>query len=155
MSLRERVQAAIEQDRLAEIEDLIAGEPRTVRHLLRLSYRADEGVRRRAARGIALAARHHESLVQELVRRLVWAMNDESGTNALTAPAVVHAIAEEQPELLLPMVPDLVRLSADEGLREGLAETLRIVVQRCPGKLGQELQRSLNEKLAGGGCHVC
>ena len=43
----------------------------------------------------AVAARHHPDLVQQVVRRLVWAMNDESGTNALTAPEVVKAVADE------------------------------------------------------------
>jgi hypothetical protein len=128
-----------------ELEELVESEPRAIRYLLGMSYDADPEVRERAKRGVALASRYHPKLVQEAVRRLVWAMNDESGTNALSAPAVLQAIADENPELLLPMVPDLTRLAADPGLQEGIAKTLKTVASRCPGKVGEILGRSLNE----------
>ena len=72
-------------------------------------------------------------------------MNDESATNALTAPEVLEAIAAENPELLLPVVPDMTRLAADPGLHGGLARTLRTIANRCPGKVGELLGRSLRE----------
>jgi hypothetical protein len=72
-------------------------------------------------------------------------MNDESATNALTAPEVLFAVANEKPEMLLPMVPDMTRLAADPGLQEGLAKTLQTIANRCPGKVGASLSRSLNE----------
>jgi hypothetical protein len=128
-----------------DIEELVAEEPRAVRYFLGMSYHSDPDIRKKAVKGIALAARHHPELVQKLVRQLVWAMNDESATNALTAPEVLQAIAEERPELLLPMVPDLTRLAADPGLHQGLAEALKTVVRRCPGKVGESLSRSLND----------
>jgi hypothetical protein len=84
-------------------------------------------------------------MVQNIIRRLVWAMNDESGTNAATAPEVLQAIADEMPELLLPVLPDLVRLSADPGLREGLAAALRTVSRRCPGEIGRQLAETFND----------
>jgi hypothetical protein len=152
MNLRSEVRRLIDQNEIEQLGELIASNPRTVRYLLGFSYLPDEALRRRAARGIAIASNHHQKLVGDLIRRLVWAMNDESGTNAVTAPEVVRAIAEENPELLLPMVPDLFRLSADEGLREGLGEALRLVSKGCPGKVGKELQKSLNQMLLGGEC---
>jgi hypothetical protein len=127
------------------IEELVSQEPRAVRYFLGMSYHSDPDVRKIAIKGIAVAARHHPELVQKIVRQLVWAMNDESATNALTAPEVLQAIADERPELLLPMVPDLTRLAADPGLAEGLAKTLKTVVRRCPGKVGKSLSRSLND----------
>jgi len=152
MRLRTRLMQALEGERTAELETLVAGEPRVVRHLLGLSYHSDDTLRAGALRALKTAARHHPDLVQNLVRRLVWAMNDESGTNALTAPAVVRAIAEEAPRLLIPMVPDLIRLSADPGLQEGLAQALRLVVKRCPGEVGKGLQDSLDQRFSNNGC---
>jgi hypothetical protein len=73
-------------------------------------------------------------------------MNDESGTNALTAPEVIQAIAAEEPELLLPLVPDLTRLTADPGLREGLAKALKTVAEKCPGEVGARLSASLRKR---------
>jgi hypothetical protein len=146
VSLRSRIHEAV-RGGLAngELEELVENDPRTIRYLLGMSYNADPEIRETATRGIALAARHHPKRVQEVVRRLIWAMNDESATNALTAPEVLEAIADEIPELLLPMVPDLSRLAADPGLQEGLSRTLKTVASRCPGKVGEMMSRSLRE----------
>jgi hypothetical protein len=150
LALRDRVEDAVAGNRLDEIDELVAREPRAVRYLVGLTYRPDAEMRRVASRGIALAARHHPALVESVIRRLVWAMNDESGTNAVTAPEVLRAIADERPELLLPVVPDLTRLAADQSLKEVLAETLGKVAERCPGKVGQAIESSLNRRLARG-----
>ncbi len=154
MSLRERVRGLVEQGELDAIDELVAEQPRAVRHLLALTYHADTNTRKVAARTVALASRHHPSLVQGITRRLVWAMNDESGTNALSAPAVIVEISRENPELLLPVVPDLIRLAGDEGLNEGLAEALSTIAEACPGKVGKGLQKSLNDRIRGGESNV-
>jgi hypothetical protein len=147
--LRNEVRQVVESGRSGDfepLEKLVAGNPRAVRHLLGLSYHPDPGKRRVAGQGLAIASKYHPKLVQEVIRRLVWAMNDESGTNALTAPQVLQSIAEEKPELLLPVVPDLTRLSADPGLRDGLAAALKEVTDRCPGKVGESLTLSLRKR---------
>ena len=74
-------------------------------------------------------------------------MNDESGTHSLTAPGVIRAVAEESPELLLPVVPDLTRLAADEGLHDQLAEILRLLAEKFPGSVGRGIEGSLNKML--------
>ena len=152
MSLRDQVKHAIEQgqsNRFEAMEKLVAEEPRAVRHLLGMTYHPELAKRNAAARGLALASRYHPKLVQEVVRRLVWAMNDESGTNALTAPEVIQAIAEEEPQLLVPLVPDLTRLAGDPGLQNGLSAALKTVSQRCPGKVGESLSESLRKRFRG------
>jgi hypothetical protein len=146
VSLRRRIHDAVHSGMAnGELEELVENEPRAIRYLLGMSYNSEPEIRETATRGVALASRYHPKLVQEAVRRLIWAMNDESGTNALSAPAVLQAIADESPELLLPMVPDLTRLAADPGLQDGIAKTLKTVANRCPGKVGEILGRSLNE----------
>ena len=148
MSVRKEIRSAVEQNDLARVEELVAENARALRHVVGMTYQTDPKIRATAARGVALASRHHPKLVQNVIRRFVWAMNDESGTNAETAPEVLRAIAEERPELLLPMVPDLIRLAGDKVLQEGLAATLRIVRDRCPGELNKKLTDALNEHLA-------
>jgi cobyrinic acid a,c-diamide synthase len=145
--LRREVEQLVAHGELEKLDTLVSENPRAIRYLLGLSYRPDEEIRSVAARGIALAGKHHPGLVQNVIRRLVWAMNEESGANALTAPVVLQAIAEEQPELLLPMVPDILRLAADNGLYDGLARTLHMVREGCPGKLGKSLSNALNERI--------
>ena len=68
------------------------------------------------------------------------------------APEVLLAIADENPELLTPVAPDLVRLSADTSLNQGLCDTLRRIAKRCPGAIGQGMTRTLNDRFRQGGC---
>jgi hypothetical protein len=154
LSLREDMQAAVTGGDLDAIDALAAEHPRAVRYLVGLMYRSDDGVRRIGARGIALAARHHPRVVKKIIERLLWAMNVESNTYAPAAPEVLLAIAEETPELLVPVVSDLVRLSKDAHLSQGLGDTLRRIAERCPGEVGRELTRSLNRHAgpSGRGC---
>lgn len=144
MSLRRVVREAVEQGRLDEAAELVRSDPRALRHVVGMTYRTEEGIRVGAAKVVAAAADAHPKLVQETVRRFVWAMNDESGTNALSAPGALLAIAREKADLLLPMVPDLVRLSADPGLREGLSKVLEVVRESCPGEVGARLAADLS-----------
>lgn len=145
--LRSEVEQLVVRGELEKLDALISENPRAIRYLLGLSYRPDDKIRKAAARGIALAGKHHPGLVQNVIRRLVWAMNEESGANALTAPVVLQAIAEERPELLLPMVPDIIRLAGDNALYDGLARALHMVRDGCPGKLGKSLSDALNRRI--------
>jgi hypothetical protein len=131
-NLRERVMAAIQRGRIDELESLLREEKPALRCLVSLSYHPDPTVRTMAARGIGLASRHHPTRVAETLRRLIWAMNEESGTNATAAPDVFRAVAEERPELLLPLLGDLMRLSADPTLHDALVEISRTVAKSDP-----------------------
>lgn len=145
-ALKKQVIALVEGQRFDELEALIAEQPRTLRTLLGLTYRTDDVLRAGGARGLALAARHHPEQIQKTVRKLLWAMNDESGTNALTAPEALVAIATERADLLLPMVRDIFRLaSSDKGLHDGLAEALRLIKQQHPGEVGRRIGDELND----------
>jgi hypothetical protein len=148
MSLRARVATAIRGQDASAIEALVAEDTRTLRHLTSLTYDTDEGIRAAAAHAIARAAHHHPQQVSELVRRLVWAMNDESGTNSRTAPEVIRAIALEQPSLLLPMMPDLARLTADQELRPLLLAAVCAVAERYPSSAWICPRRAPGDRLA-------
>lgn len=150
MGVRERVADAVRQSRFDDLAAVVAADKRALRHLLALTYRPEPALRAAAARGLALASRHHPKLVQEVARRLVWAMNDESGTHALTAPEVLRAIAEESPELLLPLVPSLLSLTADPGLREALVDVVRIVAKHDPKATVDGMSRAVTSCRARG-----
>lgn len=132
MGVRERVMEAVRLQRFDDLAAVVAADKRALRYLVALTYRPEPAVRATAARGLALASHDHPKLVQEVARRLVWAMNDESGTHAVTAPEALRAIAEESPQLLLPLVPSLLGLTADPGLREALVDVVRIVARHDP-----------------------
>jgi hypothetical protein len=148
------LRAAVSHGDLAEVERLVADDRRMVRALLGLTYQADAAMRDTAAAGLALAARYHPELVTEVLRRLVWAMNDESGTNALHAPAVIRRIAESEPRLLVGLVPDLLRLTADPGLRDELVAAVRRVAEVLPAQAAQALRGGLAKCPTGGRSHA-
>jgi len=147
--LRERVLAAVRDRDVDELERVIAGDRRAVRHLVGVTFRSDPESREIAARGLAIAARCHPTAIRETVRRLIWAMNEESGTNAIWAPDALRAIAAEAPELVLPVVPDLMRLAADPSLRDRVTEIARIVAARYPSDAAERVERTLTDCMRG------
>lgn len=147
VTLRKRIEDSIRSGQLEELEAIVTTDRRAVRHLVSLSYSLDAVTRERAARGVAVASRHHPKLIANIVRRLIWSMNDESGTNAVSAPDVIRAIAEERPEILIPVLPDLIRLSGDESLHEGLSKALRTIAARHPGEIALCLEKALTERM--------
>ena len=152
MNLREQVNAAVLGANFDQLEDLIAKETKVIRYLMGMSYQPEDNIAETAAKAIGLAARHHPKLIKKILRRLVWAMDEQSGTNSYSAPLVLQAIARERPEFLLPIVPDLVRLSINDALHDGIADTLCIVVHACPGGIGASLTKRLNERIEKGEC---
>ena len=151
MSLRKKVLDAVDKGDLQSLEAIVSHEPRSLRYLIGLMYRPDEQMRKIGAQGIALASRYYPKMVRQIIHRLIWAMTDDSCTYIPAAPEVLLAIADEKPELLAPVAPDLIRLSTDTSLNQGLCDTLRRVAKRCPGTIGQGMTRTLNEHFRQGG----
>ncbi len=151
MSARGLVMDAVREGRLDDLAGLAAADRRALRHLLALAYRPEPEVRAAAGRAIAAASHHHPELVQEMARRLLWAMNDESGTHALTAPEVLRAIAEENPNLLLPLLSELLRLTADPGLHDALVGVARLVAARDPRGAAATVATALSSCATKGG----
>ncbi len=141
--MSDQLKQAVQAGRFDEVEAIVSKEPKMVRHFMGLMYSLDEAVQRNCAQALVLASKHHPKLVKRVIKNLVWAMDQRSGTFAPTAPKMLIAIADKQPELLTPVMGELVRLAGDASLSEGLCDTLRVVSQSCPGKLGQRLGKTL------------
>jgi hypothetical protein len=147
--LSRQVSEALREGRFQELESLVAAEPRAVRFLLAATFRPEPEIRAAAGRGLAVAARHHPALVKEVVRRLIWGMNEESGTNASGAPDTLYSIADEAPDLLVPVMGDLMRLTADPNLHDRLIEVAQKVASRRPTAAADRLEASLLNRLKG------
>lgn len=150
--LRERVRQTVQAGDLKALEQVVSEDAHAVRHLVSLTHQSDAAVRLTACKGVGLAARYHPELIESVIRRLIWSMNEESGANGLTAPQVLEAIARERPEMVLPVVPDMVRLSGDDSLHDGLADALCVVVHALPGKVGQIMTDRLKKRIEEGKC---
>jgi len=152
LNLREQINAAVLEASFDKIETLVIKDKKTIRYLLGMTYQLEDNIQRAAAHGIGLAARHYPKLIKNILQRLVSSMDYQSSTNAYSAPIVLQAIARERPELLLPIVPDLIRLSQYDELHDGIADALCILVHACPGKLGNTLSKTLNKRIQEGKC---
>ncbi|MDJ0763336.1 MAG: hypothetical protein QNJ97_10135 [Myxococcota bacterium] len=138
---------AVEAGDFEAVEALVSEEPRAIRYMVRMMYGLDKTVRENCAKAIVIAAKYHPKVVARVVQNLVWAMDQRSGTYAPTAPEVLKSLAEAKPELLVPVMGELVRLAGDTSLNTGLCDTLRLVAERCPGELGEKLRTALEMRL--------
>ena len=153
MRLKENLLEAVEQGDLEKIEAIILKEKKAIRYLAGMIYGLNEEKKQIASKGIAIAAKYHPKMVRNLVERIVWAMDSNSGTNAVEAPEILKAIAKEQPKLLIPLVPEMGRLAmGDSSMHKGIQEALRLVSLGCPGEVSRKLSKALRERMMRGDC---
>ncbi len=87
-----------------------------MRFLLGRLWDPDETIRGRAAAGIGASAAVNRDLGRDVVRRLVWALNDESATNGVYGLAAIGEIGVRDPELIEPFVGPVACYAWDDGL---------------------------------------
>ncbi len=150
--LREEIRQAACSGDVQRVEQLVAMDSRSVRHLMGMTHVTDDRTRATACAGIGIASDYYPELMDSVIRRLLSSMSDESGSNGLTAPQVLEAIARKNPELLLPVVPKLVKLAADDNLHDGIADTICVIVHSLPGKVGRIMGERLQKRVDEGRC---
>lgn len=128
---------------------LVEENVRALRHVVGLTYKPEAELRELATSCLARVAKVHPDEMEEVVLRLVWAMHEEAATNGVTVPPVLRAIAQAEPALVLPMLPELFRLTKDPALRDGLAATIKILSQNFPEEVAQTLGETVT-RLRGG-----
>lgn len=101
---------------VAEVVALAAGRPRAVQLLTRRLWDADPTVAWTSASALATLAAQEPERGRELVRRFLWALNDESATNAGPVLLGLAAMAERTPEVVRPFAGAVVPLLEDENL---------------------------------------
>ncbi|MCL4810929.1 MAG: hypothetical protein KJ061_00515 [Vicinamibacteraceae bacterium] len=110
----------------------VAADPRVVRHLVARLWDGEPAVRSAAVRGLGEAARHHPALALEVVRGFIWALNDESATNAGAVLAALGEMGRAVPTLVAPFLGAIVSHLDDEGLRVELIDALTAVATVAP-----------------------
>jgi len=96
----------------------------SVRVLRSLLCSADADLRRQAARALghlaAVTAAGDPEKVRDLLRRLFWSLNDESGNSGLGVPEAIAEIIARRPDLWAGYVGPLLGRLDEPGLREAL-----------------------------------
>ena len=131
----------LRQGREQELAEKVAANRRAVRPVLARLWDPDAQIRAGAARALGQAAATHSELGREVVRRLLWALNDESATNGVYAIPALGEIGRRAPGLMTHHVPALVSMARDEGLRGEILRALRAVARAAPTLVAGELDR--------------
>ena len=107
-----------------EVAKLAIENPRAVRPLMGRLWDPDPQIRNHAAGALGRSAEAHPELGLEVVRRLMWALNDEAATNGVHGIPALGEIGRRCPELMTPFVPSLVSMAWDDGIRLPLLRAL-------------------------------
>jgi hypothetical protein len=141
MSLRKEVRALLQQGREDAAAELTVADPRALSPLMGRLWDPDVEIRQRAARVVGQAAAARPDLGVEIIRRLMWALNDESATNGVYGIPALGEIGRRAPETLAPFVPSLVSMMHDSGLRLELLNALTATAESAPDLVAKHLER--------------
>ncbi|MCP4899242.1 MAG: hypothetical protein GY906_19940 [bacterium] len=132
MGLREKIVELIRRGDSTGLESLAAAEPRAVRHLLGRLWDVDEQVRCLSARALGASAKAHPELGVEVVRRLIWALNDESAMNGVFGLVALGEIGYSAPKVMAPFVGPMTSYLWDDGLRLEILRALARIAKAKP-----------------------
>lgn len=123
----------------APLETLEArSERETLRTLMMLVNDAEPRIRQRACWELGkIVSRMASSKVEDIIRRLMWRLNPESGDNPFGVPEALGEIGSRSPKEIEAFVSVMMQYLDDERLRPGLLQ--------AAGRIGQKLPDVLSE----------
>lgn len=122
--MKERIEAMLQAQDWDGLTQAMRAEPKAWGLLVRALYLADEGLGWRAVEGfgrtMAAQAATDTDRCREMLRRLFWAMNDESGVSGRLLPAALgeavarapHVFGDWAPRLLVPLEEPFLQATA-------------------------------------------
>jgi hypothetical protein len=143
MRVKEEVMELLRQGDSEGLERMVAENPAAVRFLQGRLWDADPEIRCQAAIALGAAAAAHPDLGRELLRRALWAINDESATNGGAMLPAVGEIGRRSPELVAPFVGPMTAYLWDEGLRPGILDALQRIAEVAPELIEEVRDRLL------------
>jgi hypothetical protein len=132
MWLKEEVMELLRQGDSEGLERMVVETPAAVRFLQGRLWDADPEIRSQAATALGAAAVAHPDLGRELLRRALWALNDESATNGAYMLPAIGEIGRRAPDLVTPFVGPMTGYLWDDGLRPGILDALRRIAETAP-----------------------
>ncbi|GAB4371262.1 MAG: hypothetical protein Kow0062_06640 [Acidobacteriota bacterium] len=118
-------------------EDELAAEAgrdaRLLRAVVGRLWERDPAVSRAAARVFAAAVAGRPRRAADWMRRFLWALNDESGTNGAPVLSACEELARRAPDVVAPFLGCLARCAADPALRPATLAVFRAVAEGGAG----------------------
>ena len=125
------------------LEQMVVETPAAIRFLQGRLWDEDPEVRNLAAIALGAAAAAHPNLGRELLRRALWALNDESATNGGPMLPAIGEIGRRAPDLVAPFVGPMTAYLWDDGLRPGILDALRRIAATAPELIDEVRDRLL------------
>lgn len=137
MKLKKQVQEALSNGNYATILEL--GTRHTghvIAALINTLYSMDELLRWRAVECLGLLTKQisltEPDRAREIIRRLFWALNDESGGSGWASPEAVGEVIRNRPDIYNEFVSILVSFREDPSLVRGIIWALGRIGERKP-----------------------
>jgi hypothetical protein len=143
MRLKEEVMEMLRKGDSEGLEQMVVETPAAVRFLQGRLWDADPEIRRGAAVALGAAAAAHPDIGRELLRRALWALNDESATNGAPMLLAIGEIGRRAPDLVAPFVGPMTAYLWDDGLRPGILDALCRIAAAAPELIDEVRDRLL------------
>ena len=137
--MKDEVKMLLREGREDVLAERVAGDARLLRPLVGRLWDPDARIRARAARAIGVGAHVHRELGRDLLRRFIWALNDESATNGVYGIPALGEIGRRDPELIGPFVGPMVGVAWDDGLRLEVIRALAAIAESAPELAAEHL----------------
>ncbi len=132
MRLKKMVTEMLHRGDSAGLEQLVLEQPSAIRYLQGRLWDAEQRVRESAAEALGSAAATRPELGREILRRALWALNDESAMNGAPMLPVIGEIGFRSPEVVAPFVGPMTSYLWDDGLRPGILRALCRIAESAP-----------------------
>ncbi len=134
---REDVVKLLVEEGPGAVAERALASPRVLRLVVGRLWEADPRVRAAAAASLGEVAARAPERGRELVRRFLWALNDESATSGGPVLPALREIGLRNPGLVTPHAGALARLARiDEALRPEIERTLSALREGGDGAPG-------------------
>jgi len=114
------------------LQRMVGENPAAVRFLQGRLWDADAEIAGHAAEALGTVGAAHPELGREVLRRALWALNDESATNGAYMLPAIGEIGLRAPDLVAPFVGPMTAYLWDDGLRPGILSALRRIAEVAP-----------------------
>ncbi len=119
MKKRARVKSLLDEYKLDEIVELADDTRNVVKHLNYFLYDQEPQRAWRASEAIGRLTRTRPDLVESLIDRFLWSINEESGSIGALAAETLGEMAGADPRLLTRIIPTMVHYLTIKATRRG------------------------------------
>lgn len=142
--LKETVITLLKESKFEELADLVARKKTAIKYVKRLLYEIDELLRWRAIEGMGVVADRlagkDPEVVRNIIRSLLWSINEESGGIGWSAPECVGEIVYRMPEMFGEFASIIISFADEFMLRRGVLWAAGRIAQSRPGLVEEDIK---------------